>query len=581
MLRLLPYVVRHWTVYLPLLCLMVVEAFTGIFFAWFLKNSTEAAIHHETATLEWTLAAGMGFIVLTAAVSYLTTYLGAKAISLVKRDLKTDLFNHILRLPTEHYTKYHSGDLVSRLTHDVGNISGAVGESLLNLIRLVLISGFSLIYIFTMNRVLAVSCLLFGPVAVAIGSAFSKAMRKNNSSLYHYLGQVNSFLNEAFAGHLVVRAFTLESVFAKRFLDDSHRVSSLEVKSAQYMGTLRAGSSAVGAAALLFSVGLGTIYVSKGYITVGALMAFVSLVQQVVQPIRGVSGQLGNFQRSLAASERLWKIFAEPVELDRLHEYRGSMDVREGLVTRGLTFSYDGVAKALLNVTMRAPVGQKIAIVGQSGAGKSTLFKLLLGLYKPSSGQIWIDGKAVDQMAVDELRSYIAYVPQETILFGGTVRENLLLGRPDASEVEMIAAATDANAHDFILALPKGYDTDIGELGVRLSGGQRQRLAIARAMLRNAPILLLDEATSAMDAETELFVKEALERLVHKRTTLVIAHRLSTVRDADMIVVLKQGQVVEQGKHDDLLARGGEYSRLYRLQFQNRGTARKSIDDAV
>ncbi|GMA61151.1 SAV1866 family putative multidrug efflux ABC transporter [Alicyclobacillus fastidiosus] len=548
---------------------MVVEAFTGIFFAWFLRNSTEAAIRHETATLGWILAAGVVFVALTGSVNYLTTFLGAKAISLVKRDLKKDLFHHILRLPTESYTNYHSGDLVSRLTHDVGSISGAVGESLLNLIRLVLISSFSLVYIFTINRVMAALCLLLGPVAIVTGSIFSKLMRKNTSSLYQYLGKVNSFLSEAFAGHLIVRAFTLESVFAKRFFDDSDYVSSLELKSAQYMGTLRAGSSAVGAAALLFSVGLGTIYVSKGAITVGSLMAFVSLVSQVVQPIRGVSGQLGSFQRSLAASERLWNIFEQPVELDRLHEYRGMKRLQEGVVIRGVTFSYDGVVSVLNNVTIHAPVGQKIAIVGQSGAGKSTLFKLLLGLYKPVSGQVWIDSRSIDQMAVDELRSHIAYVPQETILFGGTIRENLLLGRPDASEVEMITAATDANAHDFIMALPKSYDTEIGELGVRLSGGQRQRLTIARAMLRNAPILLLDEATSAMDAETELFVKEALERLVHGRTTLVIAHRLSTARDADTIIVLKQGQVVEQGKHDELLAQGGEYSRLYRLQFQD------------
>ncbi|MDF2963370.1 MAG: transporter permease, partial [Paenibacillus sp.] len=280
-------------------------------------------------------------------------------------------------------------------------------------------------------------------------------------------------------------------------------------------------------------------------------------------PLTGLASQWAGFQRSVTAVERILNVLQLPVEAADLSTYLPSGPIKHSIQFRNVTFSYDGHTNLFDHFNLHIPAGKVVAIVGASGAGKTTLFNLLQGFYKPQSGTIVVDDTTTEALPLSRLRSYFAYVPQETFLFDGTVMENLLVSRPGITVTEIVKAATIANIHPFIQSLPDGYDTEIGERGVRLSGGQKQRIAIARAILKDAPILLLDEATSALDGETEYQVKEALDRLMKNRTTLIIAHRLSTVQNADRIIVLDKGKIVQSGRHEELIATDGVYRNLH------------------
>ncbi|WP_409347064.1 ABC transporter ATP-binding protein [Paenibacillus sp. MBLB4367] len=557
----------------------------SLFFAWLMMHLTDAAVLADAERLKLLLAAGAVFVAVSGSIIYADSYLKSMTVNKVRKRVSNDVYRHLLKQPVRFYSERHSGDLLSRLTNDIQLMEGAMGYGILTLVQMPLMAGMALVYLFMLNWQLAAVCLLLGPLAVGGGALMGRWLRLNGRSVQSQLGRMNSFVGDTIAGQLIVRTFALGRQFAGRYDHDTRQLYALERKEARASALYAAGSSTFGSAVFLSSLGIGAIFIAQGKLTVGTLMGFVMLIRQLVTPLSGLSGAWNGMQRSLAASERVFELLDAKPEVSELPQRVSPEPLAESIRYEQVSFGYDDASAesrpVLDGCSFEVPAGQTVALVGPSGAGKTTLFHLLLGLYEPQAGRITLDGKELAEIGRSELISRLAYVPQDTYLFSGSIRDNLLYGKPDAAEEELIAAARHANAHDFIVSLPEGYDTEVGERGSKLSGGQRQRLAIARALLWDAPVLLLDEATSALDGESEHLVQEALTRLAAGRTTLMIAHRLSTILSADRIVVLEAGRVVDQGRHLELLARCPLYARLYERQFRSEQLPEKTAAAAA
>ena len=569
----LPYAKRYWGAYLFLLCTLLLSVTTTLAYAWFLKNIVQDAVTYNVAGITWMIGFGIGFYFVSVTVNFLNTYVRTVTMNKVRKDLKTVLWTHLTCLPQSFYNHHQSGDLMSRLNNDTDVAVGAIGTNLVNIIRLPLTAGAAFVYLFGMNAKLSLVLLCFGPIALVSATIFSRYIRINGRKVQNQLGKISGLVTEILAGQALVRAFGLQKFFSDKYEREMGNLLSLQTSAARLGGGFRIGAQVAGAAALLWCIGMGAYDVASGAMTAGSLLAFISLMNHLISPFTGMAQQFGGLQRSMAAAERLWEVLNQPTETT-LSSDAGPVRENEpkahsltcSLELRNVSFSYDGVRDAVRRVTLSVPAGKVVALVGPSGAGKSTLFQLIMRFYNPSTGQILMNNQPYGVLQASEIRESIAYVQQEPYLFSGTVRENILLGSLVASDLDVVRAAKRANIHDFVLSLPQGYETQVGEHGVRLSGGQKQRIAIARALLKDAPLLLLDEATSALDSESESLVQDALSRLMQSRTTLVIAHRLSTIQHADVIVVMNEGEIVEMGPHYDLLSRGGLYSRLHHLQ---------------
>jgi ATP-binding cassette subfamily B protein len=563
-----PYIAAQWKAYWGLFLCLLVEISLTFAFAWFLGNITDAAVQSDLHRLKWLVPVGASFIILSVISAYFNEYLQAVAVNAVKRDLKARLYKHVLLLPTKEMAHHPSGELSSHFTNDINYIDGIIGMNLMNLIKFPIISVGIFIYLAHISWELSLLSLFVAPIAVVAGAIFGLMLRRNSSKILKIAGDTNSHLNETFWGFLVIRSFTLENLFYKKYLRKNQELYSLELKEAKLRGWFHAGGDAIGSFVFLVSLCLGAYFVLNNSITVGSLMSFVNLTNHLVYPLTGLAGLWAGFQRSISAVERILIILEQPTESADLPVDSPLKPVLKSIQFRNITFSYEGKVNIFEHFNLQIPAGKVVALVGPSGAGKTTLFNLLQGFYKPQSGKILVDDCSTELLTPSELRHFFAHVPQETFLFGGTIKENLLMAQPDITVAEMMRAATIANIHPFIMSLPQGYDTEIGERGLRLSGGQKQRMAIARAVLKDAPILLLDEATSALDSETEYLVKEALARLMKNRMTLVIAHRLSTIHNADLIIVMDKGKIVQMGRHHELILDDGLYRRLNRIQLQ-------------
>jgi len=483
-------------------------------------------------------------------------------------DLRRDLYRQILRQPLSFFTKNPTGLLISRVTNDVTFLQGAVSEAVTSLLKDSFTLAALVFVIFWRDWQLAIIASLVFPLAVYPIAQFGRRMRRIATESQVSMGDLISLLQETITGNRIVKAFGMEEHENRRFAQENERQFKLAMKSV----TVRAVSSplmeflgGVGIAAIIFYGGWQVI---AGTSTPGTFFSFLAALLMLYEPVKRLTNVNNTIQQGLAGAERIFEVLDTEPEIQNRPGAAELPPIRREISIEGVTFRYEE-DPVLRDVYLKIRAGEVVAFVGMSGGGKTTLVNLIPRFYDVNEGRVAIDGTDIRDVTLESLRAQIGIVTQQTILFNDTVRGNIAYGDVRRSDEDVSRAAKAANAHDFILKLPLGYDTVIGEQGVKLSGGERQRISIARALLKDAPILILDEATSSLDTESEIEVQDALEKLMKGRTTLVIAHRLSTIRNADRIIVLVDGRIVEEGTHESLLEKRGEYSKLHNLQFKD------------
>ena len=501
---------------------------------------------------------------------YLQTVMTNRIVYRITADMQKAMFGHLLSSDLARLTREPAGALISRFTNDVNVIRNAIARGFTNVVRDVLTVVALVGTMIYLDWLLSLIVLVVYPLAAIPIVNIGKRMRRASIDSQVQIGETTALLNESFSGARMVKTYGLESYEQRRADRAFERMYHIFMKMVRGRARLDPILEVLGGIAVGGVIAFGGWRVATGQGTIGEFTGFISALLIAAQPVRAIGTLNTILQEGLAAVQRIFTLLDErPRIVDRPNAQ--PLNVTGGAIAlRGVDFAYgDEGAKALSAFSLEVPAGKTVALVGRSGAGKSTVFNLVPRLFDVTGGTVTIDGQDVRELTVASLRRAIAVVSQDVVLFNDTVRANIAFGRPEAGDEAIHAAAVAAAADAFIRQLPEGYDTVVGDRGMRLSGGERQRIALARAILKDAPILLLDEATSALDAESERLVQQALERLTRGRTTLVIAHRLATVRNADLIVVMEDGRVVEQGRHEELLARGGLYAHLCRLQFRD------------
>jgi ATP-binding cassette, subfamily B, bacterial len=506
-------------------------------------------------------------------------YLFCVCVYRITATVRTRNFLHALGLPALYFEKHHSGDTVSRLTNDVNTLRNSYDWPIFNIL-VTLSGGVGAVVVMTLLD-WRVSALLL-PTSIAftlLNMKFSGAIKKVSGEIQKSLGTLTEAMGNVMAGFAVIKQFRLQKTMRDQFEAHNSEILKKTKTRAAKTAWLESYDSLIGWINFSGVLAIGAVLAGKRLITFGTMVALVNYLWNVNRMIRETGRGIAQYQGYMAGAERVRELereSEEPVEAPPEH-FRKSDEPGVAIQMRGVSFSYDGKRQALSGFDLVAEEGRTVGLVGPSGGGKSTVCKLLLGFYEPQEGSIALSGAPAGLLSYRGIRQAMAYVPQDPFMFDGTVTENIRYGNSDAEMKEVERAARGANAHEFITGLEKGYDTIVGERGVKLSGGQRQRLAIARAFLKDAPILLLDEATSSLDSQSERCIQAALKELGGRKTVIVIAHRLSTVEDADMIYVVDKGRVAEKGKHAELLARGGMYKKLheiqYKLEAEGEGTA--------
>ncbi|MFA5803214.1 MAG: ABC transporter transmembrane domain-containing protein [Melioribacteraceae bacterium] len=503
---------------------------------------------------------------------YLQAYFLAYVEQGVIRDLRNQSYIHLHKLPMSYFKNEKTGNLISRITNDVNVVQSSVSAVFLNLIREPLTILFFVGLAMSISWRLTLFSLLVLPPTIGIISWIGLILRKQSGLLQEKMANITTLLHETITGVKIVKAFGMENYENEKFKTQTQSFFKLVLKMARVRNTASPLteflSVVVGAAMIYYG---GELVLVDKTLKASEFIVFLLAIFQMMPPIKELSGVNNRIQESSAAAERVFEILDTEPRIRNIELPVSVTEFNDMIEFQNVSFHFDDSEEPVLDkVNLQVQKGKVLAIVGSSGAGKTTLADLLPRFFDPTDGRILLDGIDIRTIRIEDLRKFMGIVTQETVLFNESARNNIAYGLDDCSEERLVAAAKAANAHNFILELPNGYNTIIGEKGTKLSGGQRQRISIARALLKNPPIMILDEATSSLDNESEILVQEAIERLMHDRTTFVIAHRLSTIRNADRIIVLDRGKIVQDGKHEQLLSQEkGIYKKLYELQFRD------------
>jgi subfamily B ATP-binding cassette protein MsbA len=508
------------------------------------------------------------FTVAKGVAEYLSTYLMARIGQSAVLKLRQDLYSHLLAQSATFFERHRTNYLVSRLVSSAAAIETAIVSTIRDMLR----ESFTLIAFlaasFYYSWRLTLGSLVIAPVIGLLTAKFGKALRNLARESLEGSKELTDTAQEALANQGIVKAYRAEKREALRFTEVAKRIVRANLRSASIAGASPPTIELIGILFVVLLLFVGQNEIMSGRMNTAQFITFLFFLFSSYDPMRKLSRLQNAMEQALAAAQHVWEVMDEHAEIIEQPGAGPLAPLKNEIELRNVSFGYANETRAVLSdVNLKIKAGTMVALVGESGGGKSTLTKLLPRFHDPTSGAVLWDGVDLRQATLESLRNQIALVTQETVLFNDTVRHNIAYGKPDATDIEIEQAALIAFAHDFIREMPDGYDTIVGERGMFLSGGQRQRLAIARAILVNAPVLILDEATSALDAESERLVQQAIANLVRDRTTIVIAHRLSTVRRADVIVVMEAGRIIEMGTHTELLSKEGQYRKLYELQF--------------
>ena len=552
------------------MCSALVAALSGAY-AWLVKPVLDEIFINKNETLLLVLPLALFTVsVLKSAFSYGQNYLMNYVGNQVITDIRQELFGKLVRLPVQYHDANTSGRLVSRVINDVTLMANAIAGVLKDVFQQGLTFLAMLGVIFYQNWKLGGMSIIVIPLAVVTMTRMGKRLRALGKSGQEQMGDMASTLQETLSGIRMVKAYGREEAEAERFKESNKAFLSTTMKAIQVSSLGSSHIEVIGVVGVAVIIWYGGSLVISGDMTPGAFFSFLAAMFMVFTPLRRLSGSNNTIQQALAAAERVFSVIDLETEQETDRGQVVMPPIARSVVYQDVTFLYEGqTVPALSDVDLVIQAGEMVAVVGSSGSGKTTLANLLPRFYTPTAGSVLIDGVDIQSFTLASLRAQIGIVSQEVVLFDDSVFNNIAFGRQHATEEDVVQAAKLAYAHEFIERLPQGYASMVGEKGIKLSGGERQRLAIARAILRDPPLLILDEATSALDTESERVVQLALSNLMAHRTTLVIAHRLSTVQRADRIVVLDRGTIVEMGTHDELLLRGGQYKRLHALQFQD------------
>lgn len=570
-LRLLNYV----RPYLPRLLLAVLctclAAGCNLYLPWIIKDVVDKVLVQKDVRMLYLIAASIVVVFIIRGLffygqSYLMSWVGQRVVI----DIRGAIFRKLQRLSMSFYDKNKTGTIMSYVTNDVAALQVAMVDKAVELVTegLVLIGSIAAMLWLDWKLTLFTFCTF--PIVLWFMDFFGKKIRRNGGRIQECTAELTSVLQEVVSSARVVKSFVREDYEIKRF--DAQNMTNFyaNMKNIKLNALLTPTVELVAAIGVTVVMWYGGMSVINGAITAGSLVAFLVYAVNIANPIKRLTKVVASIQQALAAGERVFGILDLEENIKELPSAKLLPPVQGYVEFKHVDFAYNKDEQVIEDLSFKVNRGQIVAIVGPSGAGKSTIASLLPRFYDVTNGSIVIDGEDIRNVTLNSLREQVGIVPQETLLFNGSVYDNILYGRLDATKEEVEAAAKAANAHDFIMGLPEGYDTMLGDRGVNISGGQRQRISIARAILKNPQILILDEATSALDTESERIVQEALDRLMVGRTSFVIAHRLSTIKNADRILVMEKGRLVEDGSHEELMAQEGLYAHLYRIQYRSK-----------
>ncbi len=567
--RLLHYLLPYKKLLGISVIMMILVSVSNLIVPWIIRDVIDKVLENRDLQMLYMIIAAIIFTFFIRAIStfghrYLMGYIGQAVIT----DLRNTLYHHLQKLSISYYDRRRTGEIMSNLTNDIAALQTAIVDNFILMVQesMIFIGSFAaMIYL---QWKLTALCLLIVPIVSYTIKFFGRKLHSSGRDVQERLADVTSILQETIQAVRIVRSFNRGDYEEKRFNEINRQSFKATVRSIRQQSQMTPFVEFLSAIAVCAIIWYGGVSVIDNVMTTGELMAFLIYAINLANPTRRLAEGFGNIQKSLAAADRVFAILDEEPEVqDRdnaqpLHVEAGKVEVRH------VAFSYEPENPVLTDLDFVAEPGQTIAVVGPSGAGKTTIANLLPRFYDVTGGAIYIDGKDIRDVTVGSLRDNIGMVPQDTLLFNTTIKDNVLYGRLDATDEEIWAAIRAANAEKFIKELPHGIDTRVGDRGLVLSGGQRQRIAIARAILKDPKILILDEATSALDTESEKIVQDALDKLMVGRTSFVIAHRLSTIKNADVILVLNHGVIAEKGTHEELMAKGGLYYELYTMSAQ-------------